>query len=1112
MNTSLLAFEVYFSIKQRAPIIFSLLALVYGFLINTDEIGEGMEQIALNSPYRIAYFLTLTSVLMSLVVALLTINTFLKDKEYKFDAIIVALSSKNLFVSRVLSVLINATLISFCLVVGMIVALVFGDLDANRVQVIQLADFLWPWLIIMLPNLLLLSATLIWATIKWQNAKMTYVISVLFVIVFWLSALAINAPITEPTTLAVSSWTQLFSLFEPFASSAFFEQTQFWTITDKNQRLISLSGDLLINRIIISACAAALMFHVVRSRSQLAFQSVSNSPRNKTAQCEPTKAVLKPTSLSIDCDSVGTKLKTYFQIFAFENYLLIDSWPIRVLMMIWSFLVVVGIMMVADGFGGNEFSGKYATTDYLLSHAGEAFGVFAQALMVFVIAESIWQERELKMALLSYTTPVNSTVIYFAKLTSVLMLPVIMLVIMIALCLSYQFVIEYTPIDYFHYASSAYHFVFPTILQAILLFLLQTLIAQKTTANKYLAMIVSGGALVILTKFLNSMGIYSPLLQVNQFPDLTRGYSELAGYGGVSSLFDTLAVYWAIFAIILTLITLGFWLSEERTKAQNSNRLIIKLPLAISIMTFVGYGLAMKLNMPQTSDFDSPHSKLSLQAHYEKEYKQYQDLTIPQFDSSSLEVDFSPQMRRVQIRASNTIINTSQSALNQIMITAKKRLETIVVEGGTLQHQESNNAWHVYLFSLERPIAPGEKRRFDYSLQMRSETFAIDKGLVKNGSYIHQGSFEPLLGYAEFMEIDDNRLRKQFGLAKREQTEDKNSHKYNTGYGKFVNQKRHFKATLSTHKSQVAITSGKLINQWQQGDRAYFQYQMDKTIYPVVGYFSANYKIKRFTTKGIPVSFYYHENHQNNIGEMVKATRVTLGYMQRHYGTYPYSSLRLIEVPKYHPFGGRASAGVVAMNESLFLQDYQDGAAVNNVARNTIHEIVHQWFGELLVPKITLGEKVLNESITKAIEATILGEIYGQTMLDSLMAYNKRRYQSGRSFAQRPEVPLMQADQQAYLSYGKGPLVFHAVKAHLGKEKYHHVLRLFIEKHQHGMTATLFDLVEMFKQQAKQPELIERWFADHGVNIEYLNLGGGLGIDYQHPNLKCGGLWGSDDL
>jgi len=160
-------------------------------------------------------------------------------------------------------------------------------------------------------------------------------------------------------------------------------------------------------------------------------------------------------------------------------------------------------------------------------------------------------------------------------------------------------------------------------------------------------------------------------------------------------------------------------------------------------------------------------------------------------------------------------------------------------------------------------------------------------------------------------------------------------------------------------------------------------------------------------------------------------------------------------VPLYHPFGGRASAGIVALNESLFLQDYLDGAAINNVARNTIHEVAHQWFGEKLTPKITRVEKVLTESIAKAIEASVLGQMYGEAMQESLMAFNLRRYQSGRAFAQQDEPSLLNLDQQEYIAYGKGPIVLQALQKHLGDEQYYGVLRNFIQQHQHDMHATL---------------------------------------------------------
>jgi aminopeptidase N len=214
---------------------------------------------------------------------------------------------------------------------------------------------------------------------------------------------------------------------------------------------------------------------------------------------------------------------------------------------------------------------------------------------------------------------------------------------------------------------------------------------------------------------------------------------------------------------------------------------------------------------------------------------------------------------------------------------------------------------------------------------------------------------------------------------------------------------------------------------------------MRQNIYPVVGYFSAEFHTHQIQADGIPVTLYYHPQHQPNVVEIAKAATFTMRYMQKHFGDYAYPSLRLIEVPLYHPFGGRASAGIVALNQTLFLQDYQDGAAINNVARNTVHEVAHQWFGEKLTPKMAPGQKVLTESIAKAIEAKVLGQMYGEAMQASLMAYNFRRYQSGRAFTSKDEPSLLNLEQQEYIAYGKGPIVLHALQKHLGDDAYYQV-------------------------------------------------------------------------
>jgi aminopeptidase N len=97
------------------------------------------------------------------------------------------------------------------------------------------------------------------------------------------------------------------------------------------------------------------------------------------------------------------------------------------------------------------------------------------------------------------------------------------------------------------------------------------------------------------------------------------------------------------------------------------------------------------------------------------------------------------------------------------------------------------------------------------------------------------------------------------------------------------------------------------------------------------------------------------------------------------------------------------------------------------------------------------------------------------------MAYNLRRYQSGRAFARQPEPSLLQLEQQEYIVYGKGPIVLHALQKHLGDATYYAVLRHFIEQHQHDMQATLPKLVARFAEKSSSPDVVHRLFNETGL-------------------------------
>ncbi|RVU35474.1 hypothetical protein EOE67_13970 [Rheinheimera riviphila] len=1077
---SLLGFELYFALKQRVLMVLALLALGYGYLINSQPIGEGMSQLALNSPYRISYFLILVSILLAFVVALLATSVLLKDQDHQFAGIIGPLTKRPLLLSRWLTIVLSSVLISFCLMLGMMVALLLADADPAMIQPLNISDFGWPWLVVVLPNILLLSALLIAVTTRWCNAKISYCCSLLLVCLAGTALIVIKAPISGESLLSTSGWTRLFAIVDPFAASAFFEQTQFWLPQQKNQQWLQLSGSMLINRLWVGALTLLLFGYLWRnatasastraqSRRQVADKLTATTA--KPANWQQVVPAGKPATAPQEHSTTHYWLSALIRQVAFDSGQLLANWPIRILLLLWWGMVLIGILMAAGVFSSDEFSGKYISSASLIRQAGEAFSLFAQALLVLVIAQSIWQERELKVAGLLLATPVPASTSYLATLISSMTMPLVMLVLMLGSCLLYQLVFTDAAdatgsgITWYVYAVSGYYFLLPTLYQAVLILFILTLIAQKTAANKYLAIAVCAAALVSLDQLPASLGMASPLWQLNQFPDLSRDYSAFAGFAGFFEQFNLLALYWGGLALAIALFTLRWWLRQERLVPTTA--LATKAGLSM-MCVFLFVAAWLQWTLP--TQLSSADEQLAARADYEKSYRALATLPHPEFTQTSVSLDIYPEQRLVQIQSHNQITNHSGQPMSSILVTTKRPLQNISIETGRIKDQRSAGLWHSYHLELAQPMPPGASLRFDYSLQMRSEAFAVDRGIVENGIYFHQGEFEPLLGYAAMLEIDDPFSRKEYGLAEKTSV-----------MPSLTTQKRTFSATLSTTRAQTALTSGEIVQQWQQGGRSYYQYVMPKTVYPVVGYFSAEFHSHHFSADGIPVTIYYHPQHQRNVAEIAKAAAVTLKYMQKNFGDYAYPSLKLVEVPPYHAFGGRASAGIVALNESLFLQDYQDGAAINNVARNTIHEVAHQWFGEKLTPKIARGEKVLTESMAKAIEATVLGQMYGEAMQQSLMAYNLRRYQSGRAFAHQAEPSLLNLEQQEYIAYGKGPIVLQALQQQLGDDAYYEVLRNFIEQHQHDMQATLPELVTRFAGKSPAPAEVHRLFNEAGL-------------------------------
>ena len=1121
MLSQLLRFESFYQIKQPSFIILLLVLLAYGISINADVLGSGMELLNVNSPYRLSYFIAVTSVLSIFVAMLFCVNSLLRDQEHRFDGIVGMLAIKQRFISRAMAILMSTLFISSVLSIGLMLGMLSPSIDAEKVAQFSLISYLWPWLVFVLPNTVIVTSLLVALTLIKQNAFVTYITAVLLFILFWLAMIFIGAPITGSMVFKDPSVVSIFALLDPFGTSAFFEQNQFWTPQQKNQQHFSLSGSLLLNRVIWLSIAFAVYFYMQKVVTQH-FQSSEvkqikrQTKRKKKATLatskltKQTKSLLegslerlqkKPT-VTTSTANVTYQFKALFAMSAIEIKLILSQWTFRVFVALVTGMAVIGMLMAVGIFSSGTFSGSYPTTALLIGYSTEAFIPMVTAFIVFYSAEKIWQEKQLQADSFIDSSPVANVTIYGAKLLSLFFIPLFILTIIIIASISFQVINDYYSFDLAHYLSLYYFTTTPVLIQTVLIFFIQTQVASSRFANKYLGMMLSALVVVFLANSTGLLGIEHPLLNINQLPSLLRIDSDLVGYGDFAIKFHYLAGLWTLLALIIAGITLLKWNRGQWIKTKwfsgkkqspssginasngcnDSNRNVITdnkklsgIYLPLLLTAFVALAVNIHFKMPASNDYQTQQQSLDFQAVYERKYKQYQTLAIPQVSQMKLEVDFFPDQQRYSVKADYLLLNTDSKAMTEIFVTSLAPLQSIEIAGATATLKDSTTNWSVYLFKLAQPLLPGHSLAMHYQVQQTSSAFAINKGIVNNGSYLNHSQFEPLLGYVDRNEIKDNFERKNRGLpAKAPLTLDRNKP---SSYGKFVSQKRSFEAVLSTASGQTAVTSGQLIKTWQQNDRSYFHYKMQQPIYPLVGYFSAEYQTKRIKHNGIVVEMYFHQDHQQNIDEMLRATQATLDYATTNLGPYAFDSLRILEVPAYHPFGGTAAAGVVALSENLYTEDYNDDAAINNPARNTIHEVLHQWWGEKLVPKITQGEGVLVESLTKYMEAVILGQMYGETMARQLTKYSQRRYFSGRAYARSVEVGLVDSYKETYLNYGKGPVVFTALRDLLGEHQINTAFKQLIESHKYTLSATTDDLLNALYDiaDAQQTELIQDW-------------------------------------
>ena len=1063
----LLQFEWRYHSKQRSFIVFLVLFILYGALAITSE----RQFLEISTKYNDAFNLNLLSGIISLGVLFpcifFSINGLLRDLSYKSEEIVFStgLTKIKFFTSRFLAIFMFTLLLSSLSMLGVFIGTLISDSNPEVLHTFNFLHYLWPWIILILPNAFIISALLFSATLLSRNAIVTYIIGVVIIGFYWFSAFTINSPLMGGSSLASPEIISKAALIDIFGLTPFFEQTQFLTPVEKNDYLLSFSGHLLWNRMLWIALAS---LSLIVSYKLFSFRKINSKSKKAISTKGDTTTLRLYAAVKTESSNTKMKLITFWSLVKIDFKSTLKSIPFLALILIW-----IAALTFSFYYSTNRievYGSPYPTTDLLLGFILEMLPVFGLLLVVFYSGDLVWKTRSHKFNGIIDATPVQNSVFFGSKLVVLTLIPVVLILVSLLTGIAFQLMSGYFDLNIPLYLSTFYY----GGLQ-LMLYVIFCLFVQSMVSNKYLGMVISGLVIFLFGPLSGSIAIEHPLLLFNNIPSMARAYSDFTDYGHYISKFNWIGLHWSIFSGLLVLLSYKFWKRglAKGFKVKTNWSLKEKILVGSLLLLFSTSGGFIFYNTNIVNDYTTSSEAYDFNENYERKYKKYDALTVPKLVSVSTKMDLFPDENKYSVRAENTIENYSSTPLTEIFVTAKTPLSSLQIENSSQVFHDS--ILNTYLFRLDAPLLPNQRLKLSYQVDKASTTFNIDNAIAKNGSYIKSAHFSPFLGYVNRFEISDPYERETRGLPELENAviTDTNLGKH----AKFNYESVLFQTVISTNNNQMAFSSGELIKQWETDGRNYYHYKSEGKIDNLVAYFSAKYQVEKVEHRGINIELYHLPEHYRNVSEMINVAKATIDYCSDNFGAYPHKYLRIGEVSTFSGSNGQAMPGVISINEWIFKKSNENPESFNVISRVLVHEISHQWWGLLLTPKQIEGAMFISESLAKYTETVILEKLYGKAMVNRLSEYTLRKYFSGRSRANLPEPALYLTAHQQYLAYSKGAISLNAIRKLIGEKELNTALKNLVTKYNEGATATSLNLLEELYEVAplESHTLIDDW-------------------------------------
>jgi aminopeptidase N len=172
---------------------------------------------------------------------------------------------------------------------------------------------------------------------------------------------------------------------------------------------------------------------------------------------------------------------------------------------------------------------------------------------------------------------------------------------------------------------------------------------------------------------------------------------------------------------------------------------------------------------------------------------------------------------------------------------------------------------------------------------------------------------------------------------------------------------------------------------------------------------------------------------------------------------------------------------MIPFSESLgFVNDLRNPDGVDHVFYVTAHEVAHQWWGDQVIAANSQGSMMVTESVAEYAALMTLEKEFGASMPRHILRFDLDQYLAGRGKELVAEQPLVSVENQLYIAYRKGSMVFYRLREEIGEAALNRALKAFVTAHRYqtGSYITSRDLLAAIRAEtpADKQELLTDLF------------------------------------